>query len=86
MKDFLKKRVCSVCGNNVKTEENDLSFLHSRTNGETLSYHDDITCSGSGKETHLRFGKWVFVATSIIGSALIVGVKYNHDKAKVLSS
>lgn len=86
VKNFFKKRICSVCGNNVDTEENGLSFLHSITGGETVSYKDDITCTGSGKETHLRMAKWFFIMASIVGSAVVIGVRYNHDKAKVLKA
>ncbi|TSD03227.1 MAG: hypothetical protein Athens071416_288 [Parcubacteria group bacterium Athens0714_16] len=83
MKKF-KKRICGVCGNTVLSHNDGTAITHSRIDGAGVVYHDDTTCAGGGKKTHLRMAKWVFIATSIIGSALIVGVKYNHDKAKVL--
>lgn len=86
VKKFFKKRICSVCGNNVLAHKDNTSILHSRVNGESVAYHDDTTCLGSGKETNPRIGQWIFIAVSVVGSALVIGLKYNHNKAKVLKT
>lgn len=76
MNNFFKKRVCGMCGNVVEGEDG-MSFLHSRINGNTLPYHDDTTCSGSGKETISFSKKWLPIGLSLLVSALVFGLQYN---------